>query len=137
MTPRSSRRVRWPDDAGRGRREIRPGLVGRNWQHPRFPLLAKHIFTSDWLSVQVHPDDGYAQAHDPGSLGKCEMWYVVQADPHAGILLGLKPGLTYEGPAVPAFEKGKSKELLNLFRPEVNDAIFLPPGTIHAPGSWG
>ena len=110
-----------------------PELVGRNWQQPRFPLLAKHIFTSDWLSVQVHPDDNYARLHDPGSFGKCEMWYVVHADPHAGILLGLKPGVTRET-LRPAFEKGQSKELLNLFRPEVAEAIFLPPGTIHALG---
>ena len=110
-----------------------PELVGKNWQHPCFPLLAKHIFTSDWLSMQVHPDDNYARLHDPGSFGKCEMWYVVHADSHAGILLGLKPGVTREA-LRPAFEQGKSKELLNLFRPEVGEAIFLPPGTIHALG---
>ena len=110
-----------------------PELVGRNWQHPRFPLLAKHLFTSDWLSVQVHPDDEYARRHEPGSFGKCEMWYVVHADSHAGILLGLKPGVTRET-LRPAFEKGQSKELLNLFRPGVDEAMFLPPGTIHALG---
>ncbi|MBZ5565401.1 MAG: mannose-6-phosphate isomerase, partial [Acidobacteriia bacterium] len=35
-------------------------LHGKNWKGPAFPLLAKYIFTSDWLSVQVHPDDDYA-----------------------------------------------------------------------------
>jgi mannose-6-phosphate isomerase len=110
-----------------------PELVGRNWPHPRFPLLAKHIFTSDWLSVQVHPDDNYARLHDSGSFGKCEMWYVVHADSTAGILLGLKPGVARETLRL-AFEKGESKKLLNFFRTGVDEAIFLPPGTIHAMG---
>ena len=37
-------------------------LHGSSWPGRRFPLLAKYIFTSDWLSVQVHPDDAYADA---------------------------------------------------------------------------
>src|ERR1035438_3224763 len=58
-------------------------LHGKAWTGPRFPILAKYIFTSDWLSVQVHPDDAYAAEHDPGNLGKCEMWYFLRADPDA------------------------------------------------------
>src|SRR5580698_10156060 len=57
-----------------------PELHGKSWPGKRFPLLAKYIFTSDWLSVQVHPDDVYAAIHDPGNVGKCEMWYFVSAD---------------------------------------------------------
>ena len=110
-----------------------PELVGKNWQGPRFPLLAKYMFISDWLSVQVHPDDDYARVHDPGSLGKREMWYVAHADPHAGILLGLKPGVTQES-LRRAFKEGKSKEFLNLVRPHDGDAIFVPPGTVHSLG---
>jgi mannose-6-phosphate isomerase len=110
-----------------------PELYGRAWKGRRFPLLAKYIFTSDWLSVQVHPDDGYARTHDRGNLGKCEMWYIIQADPHAQILLGLKPGATKEKLKA-AFEQGRSKELLLGFRPEIDEAIFVPPGTVHALG---
>ena len=110
-----------------------PELVGKNWQGSRFPLLAKYIFTSDWLSVQVHPDDDYARVHNPGSLGKCEMWYVARADAQAGILLGSKPGVAKES-LRPAFEKGTSRELLNLLRPHAGDAILIPPGTLHAMG---
>ena len=51
-----------------------PELHGRAWNGTRFPLLAKYIFTSDWLSVQVHPDVAFARVHDPGTVGKCEMW---------------------------------------------------------------
>ena len=107
--------------------------MGSAWEGARFPLLAKYIFTSDWLSVQVHPDDDYARVHDPGNLGKCEMWYIVQADPKAEILVAVKPGVTREA-LKSAFEKGTSKDLLIRHRPKAEEAVFLPPGTVHALG---
>ena len=110
-----------------------PELHGKSWPGRRFPLLAKYIFTSDWLSVQVHPDDAYATVHDPGNVGKCEMWYFVSADPDAAILLGLKPGVTKEQ-LLPAFKHGTSRDLLQSFRPEPGEAVFLPPGIVHALG---
>ena len=108
-------------------------LVGKNWQGSRFPLLGKFVFTGSWLSVQVHPDDDYARVHNPGSLGKCEMWYVVHADSQAGVLLGTRPAVSKER-LRRAFENGTSRELLNLLRPHAGDAIFLPPGTLHTLG---
>jgi len=113
--------------------EYGPALHGRAWKGPRFPLLAKYIFTSDWLSVQVHPDDEYTRVHDPGNVGKCEMWYVIQADANAEILLGVRPGITREALKA-AFQKGTSKELLNPHHPKADEAIFVPPGTVHALG---
>ncbi len=110
-----------------------PDLHGSSWPCRRFPLLAKYIFTSDWLSVQVHPDDAYAAVHDAGSLGKCEMWYFLKAEADATILLGLKPGVT-KHQLPPAFKSGTSRELLQTFRPEPEEATFLPPGIIHALG---
>ncbi|HPT97993.1 MAG TPA: class I mannose-6-phosphate isomerase, partial [Armatimonadota bacterium] len=59
----------------------------------RFPLLIKFLDCEDRLSVQVHPDDAYAAAHEGGSLGKTEMWYVVAAEPGAVLWCGLKPGI--------------------------------------------
>jgi mannose-6-phosphate isomerase len=110
-----------------------PELHGKSWPGRRFPLLAKYIFTSDWLSVQVHPDDAYAAAHDHGSLGKCEMWYFLQTDLDAAILLGLKPGVTKEQ-LLPAFKNGASREILHTFRPQPEEAAFLTPGIVHALG---
>ena len=110
-----------------------PELHGKSWPGRRFPLLAKYIFTSDWLSVQVHPDDDYAAVHDPGNVGKCEMWYFVSADPDAAILLGLKSGVTKEQ-LLPAFKDGSSRDLLQSFKPQVDEAVFLPPGIVHALG---
>ena len=110
-----------------------PELHGSRWKDHRFPILAKYIFTSDWLSVQVHPGDDFARVHDPGSLGKYEMWYIVGADRSADILLGLKPGVDKDTLKA-AFEKGTSKNLLNRFHPKEGEAIFVPPGTVHALG---
>jgi mannose-6-phosphate isomerase len=114
-------------------RKYGPELHGRNWHDPRFPLLAKYIFTNDWLSVQVHPDDDYARTHDPGNFGKCEMWYIVHADRNAQLLLGLKAGVRKEDLGA-AFQKGTCKALLNRFHPKAGEAIFIPPGTVHALG---
>ena len=108
-------------------------LHGSGWKHSRFPLLAKYIFTSDWLSVQVHPDDQYAATHEPGNFGKCEMWYFLQAEPQAEILLGLKAGTTAEM-LRSACESGTSKTLLCSFHPRNGEAVFIPPGTVHALG---
>jgi mannose-6-phosphate isomerase len=110
-----------------------PELHGKSWPGCRFPLLAKYIFTSDWLSVQVHPDDAYAAVHDPGNLGKCEMWYFLNADPDATILLGLKPGVTKQQ-LLPVFKDGTSRDFLQSFRPQPEEAVFLPPGIVHALG---
>src|SRR5215467_2052822 len=61
-----------------------------------FPLLVKFIFPTDKLSIQVHPGDDYAAAHEQaaGGRGKTEMWHIVSARSDASLLLGLKPGTT-------------------------------------------
>ncbi len=114
-------------------REYGPELLGSAWSQPRFPILAKYLFTSAWLSVQVHPDDHYAAIHDPGNSGKCEMWYMVKAEPGAPYLLGSTPGVTKER-LKEAAERGTSRELLHQFCAKASEAIFLPPGTVHALG---
>ena len=52
------------------------------------PLLVKYIFTSERLSIQVHPDDAQAAARGLGR-GKSECWYIVDAEPDAELGLGL------------------------------------------------
>ena len=99
----------------------------------RFPLLAKFLFTSDWLSVQVHPDDSYAREREPGGAGKCEMWYVLEAERDAEFLLGAKPGVT-SAQFGAALSGGTSSEMLRRFRPQSGEAVFVPPGAVHALG---
>ena len=118
---------------GEASARFRSELNGPNWKDRRFPILSKYIFTSDWLSLQVHPDDRYARKHEPGNWGKCEMWYIVHAEPEAEILLGLKPDTTPEMLRA-ACKSGESRELLHRFHPKAGEAVFIPPGTIHALG---
>jgi mannose-6-phosphate isomerase len=100
-----------------------------------FPLLVKFIFPKEMLSLQVHPDDAFASAHEraAGGRGKTEMWHIVSADPDAHILLGLKPGADKK-----AFLSGLEKQTLeSLFQSHAvhaGDTIFVPAGTPHAIG---
>src|SRR4051794_24931290 len=59
------------------------------------PLLAKYLFTSEKLSVQVHPDDEEAEQRGL-PRGKTECWYILQAEEGASIGLGLRDELTHD-----------------------------------------
>lgn len=96
------------------------------------PLLAKFVFTSEKLSVQVHPGDEYAWAHE-GTPGKTEMWHVLRAEPGASIALGLKRVVSREELRQAALS-GAIEELLNWVPVAPGDTIFTPTGTIHAIG---
>src|ERR1700722_8663199 len=67
--------------------------IGEIWFAASVPLLVKFLFTSDNLSIQVHPEDEYAREHH-NSFGKTEMWHILRAEPGAKIALGLKEPLT-------------------------------------------
>jgi mannose-6-phosphate isomerase len=96
------------------------------------PLLAKYIFTSERLSIQVHPDD--REAHARGlPQGKNECWYILGAEPGATLGLGLKRAL--EPDALREAALGGSIEDLIDWRPvKPGDFFFVPAGTIHAIG---
>jgi len=64
-----------------------PYLFG-NEEGDRFPLLIKIIDAKDNLSIQVHPDDAYAQVHENGSLGKTECWYILDCPEGAELVVG-------------------------------------------------
>jgi mannose-6-phosphate isomerase class I len=60
----------------------------------RFPLLIKLLDCARWLSIQVHPNDEQAaRLEGPDQFGKTEAWYIIEADPGAELLAGMKPGL--------------------------------------------
>ncbi|NLC58168.1 MAG: class I mannose-6-phosphate isomerase [Armatimonadetes bacterium] len=99
----------------------------------RLPLLIKFLDCRDRLSVQVHPDDAYAAAHEGGSLGKTELWYVVAAEPGARIWCGLKPGI--DRPALEqAIAAGRVPETLAEVEAAAGDCLFIPAGRVHALG---
>jgi mannose-6-phosphate isomerase len=100
-----------------------------------FPLLLKFIFPKDKLSIQVHPDDAYAAAHEQaaGGRGKTEMWYVVSAELGARLLAGLKPGTTKEGFGV-ALAHHELEDLFQAYEARAGDTFFIPAGMPHTIG---
>ena len=98
-----------------------------------FPLLFKLLDTAEHLSIQVHPDDEYA-AQRPGWHPKTESWYVLDAEPGAAILKGLRPGVTVGDVRVAAGTSGLSG-LLQRIPVQPGDFHHLPAGTVHALGA--
>lgn len=100
-----------------------------------FPLLVKFIFPQDKLSVQVHPDDTYAGAHEQaaGGRGKTEMWYVVDAKHGAEVLVGLKQQVTRENFSR-AIAARTAENFLEHIPLRPGDAVFVPAGTAHTIG---
>lgn len=103
-------------------------------QHPGIcPLLVKLLFTTERLSVQVHPDDQYAQQHH-NSLGKTEAWYVLDTQPPGEIAVGFSDALD---PArfQAAVQSGEVEGLLHWKKVHSGDVVFVPAGTVHAIGA--
>jgi mannose-6-phosphate isomerase len=97
-----------------------------------FPLLIKFIDANDDLSIQVHPDDALAKARH-NSLGKTEMWYIIQADAGSSLISGFNQPVTRASYQA-AFEGGHLTELLNREQAEAGDVFFLPAGRVHTIG---
>jgi mannose-6-phosphate isomerase len=97
-----------------------------------FPLLVKMLFPNEKLSVQVHPDDAQAQAMGQ-PRGKTECWYVLEAEPGATVMLGLKAGA---GPdeVRAAVANGTMEQLMEHVPVSVGDMVFVDAGTVHAIG---
>jgi mannose-6-phosphate isomerase len=105
----------------------------RSGDYKKFPLLLKFLFPHEKLSIQVHPDDCYAEKYEraAGGRGKTEMWHIVCAQPAAELLIGLKPGVTRE-----AFLEGIARNTVeDLFVRHIvraGETYFVEPGTQHA-----
>ena len=99
----------------------------------RFPLLIKLIDAEDVLSVQVHPDDGYARSVENDS-GKTEMWHVIDAKEGAKLIYGLKPGIG-QAEFAKAVSEGRIGEVVNEIDVRAGDTYFIPAGMIHAIGA--
>jgi mannose-6-phosphate isomerase len=96
------------------------------------PVLIKFLFTSDRLSVQVHPDDVYARAQGH-ERGKTEMWHILRAEPGATIALGLRDVAMGEQVSAAALS-GDIVDMLQWIPAQAGDTFFVPAGTIHAIG---
>jgi mannose-6-phosphate isomerase len=101
----------------------------------KFPLLLKFIDAADDLSVQVHPDDDYAAAHEGDELGKTEMWYIVHSEPGGRIIWGTKEGVTRDDFARALQTGGQAVlDCLNQVEVKAGDIFPISAGLIHALG---
>lgn len=102
-------------------------ILGPAWAATgRFPLLLKFIKPDEWLSVQVHPDEGQGRS-------KHEAWYVLAARSGAEIVLGLRPGLGPEDLAR-EMDRGRWSEILQFWPAAAGQSFCVPAGLVHALG---
>ncbi|QUL36836.1 class I mannose-6-phosphate isomerase [Erythrobacter sp. JK5] len=107
--------------------------IGEIWFEPpaELPdLLVKYLFTSEKLSVQVHPSDADAL---PGENGKEECWLVLDAEPGAQLAIGFDAAIAPEEIAAAARD-GSIENLLTWHDAAPGDVFYLPAGTVHAIG---
>ena len=100
---------------------------------PNSALLLKLLFTSEPLSIQVHPDDTFARAMGMPN-GKSEAWYILSAKPDAQIGVGLKHRITPQQLRA-SIKDGSIAELVEWRAVAKGDVVYIPAGTIHALGA--
>ncbi|WP_295084248.1 type I phosphomannose isomerase catalytic subunit [Ruminococcus sp.] len=110
-----------------------PALGTKYDGNKEFPLLIKLIDAKQNLSVQVHPDDAYALQHENG-YGKTEMWYVIDAEPGAGLYVGFNRDVSREEVAQ-RIKDNTIMEVLDFHPTKPGDVFFIPAGTVHAIGA--
>ncbi|HEV2642008.1 MAG TPA: type I phosphomannose isomerase catalytic subunit [Candidatus Elarobacter sp.] len=119
---------------GELRAELGDALTGPIGSTRTFPVLTKIIDAREALSVQVHPDDAYAQRVEHQPNGKTECWYVLSCEPGAELVLGWARDTTRE-----EYERrvadGTLGEILRRVPVRAGDAFYLPAGTLHAIGA--
>lgn len=126
-----------------GRHDLWPGFgdvpqggdpVGEVWfEAPGDPeLLVKYLFTSQKLSIQVHPDDAYAQAHGY-PRGKDEAWLILAADSQATIAIGTLAPMTSEELRASALD-GTIEDKMDWKAVKAGDTFYSAAGTVHAIG---
>src|SRR3954468_11320142 len=105
--------------------------IGEAWYlgDSELPLLVKLLFTSERLSIQVHPDDG-----EDGPRGKTEMWHILEAEPGATIALGFGEPITPER-LVESARSGEIERLVNWMPVKPGETYFTPAHTVHAIGA--
>lgn len=98
-----------------------------------FPLLAKFLDAARPLSIQVHPNDEYAHTHESatGFHGKTEAWYILEANPGASVLYGLKAPIS-KNDFAEAIATDSVEPLFYRLEVQAGDVVFVPAGTLHA-----
>lgn len=111
--------------------------IGEVWFEPppELPtILVKYIFTSEKLSVQVHPSDAQAKALGESDRGKEECWLVIDAEPGATLGVGFKQPIDADTMRTAALD-GSIEDLLMWHPVQAGDFFYIPAGTVHAIGA--
>jgi len=111
--------------------------IGEIWFEPPpalRQLLVKYIFTSEALSVQVHPSDAETLAKGLGRQGKEECWLIVDADPGAVLGIGFREDLSRDAIRSAALD-GSIEQLMQWHPVRAGDFFYIPAGTVHAIGA--
>ncbi|GAA0762352.1 type I phosphomannose isomerase catalytic subunit [Psychroflexus lacisalsi] len=116
--------------------EFKDQLLGKSvYQrfNAQFPILIKFIEAKDNLSVQLHPDDQLAKKRH-NSFGKTEMWYIIESENNAKLILDFKDNLSIKK-LKDVLRSGKIENSLNSINVKEGDAFFIKPGLVHAIGA--
>jgi len=135
----------WDDDAVAGgafagetlaavRAQLGRVLTGPADPAQRFPVLTKIIDAREALSVQVHPDDAYAQRVEHEPVGKTECWYILAAEPGAELVLGWTRD-TDRAEFERRVADGTLGDILRRVPVAPGETYYLPAGTLHAIGA--
>lgn len=111
--------------------------IGEIWFEPpaELPqLLVKYIFTSEALSVQVHPTDAQTVAKGIGRQGKEECWVIVDAEPGAKLGIGFKQAIDADAMRAAALD-GSIEDLMEWHEVSPGDFFYIPANTVHAIGA--
>nr|WP_114522313.1 class I mannose-6-phosphate isomerase [Altererythrobacter sp. ZODW24] len=111
--------------------------IGEIWFEPPAQLdalMVKYLFTSEKLSIQVHPDAALAQAAGAGTSGKDECWLVIDADEGATLGVGFREAISKERIREAALD-GSIEQMVEWHPVERGDFFYIPAGTIHAIGA--
>ncbi|WP_179335243.1 type I phosphomannose isomerase catalytic subunit [Winogradskyella costae] len=110
-------------------------LGDKNWKRfgNEFPLLIKFIDAKEDLSIQLHPNDELAKKRH-NSFGKTEMWYIMQADKDANLIVGFKGEVDKET-YLKNLENNTLTEILNFDKVKEGDTYFIEAGRVHAIGA--
>lgn len=100
----------------------------------RFPLLIKLLDCAQWLSLQVHPSDELAvQLEGANQFGKTEAWHILEAEPGAKLISGLKPHTSAQALAA-SIHDGSIIDHVQYTEAKKGDTFFISAGTLHALG---
>ncbi|WP_264776105.1 type I phosphomannose isomerase catalytic subunit [Deinococcus aetherius] len=109
-------------------------VLGSRARGDRFPLLIKLLDCDEWLSVQVHPDDEQArELAGEGQLGKTEAWHILDAEPGAELIAGVRPDTGAEELRA-AILGGRVIDHAQRQTVSAGDTVLMPAGTLHALG---